>query len=298
MDIIQLKQKIVSNTLSDDILVLKYPDNKFLCNQYIDIICKNKNLKKVYINSLLDLPEEDDFFGLTADSLYVLDVEKLTEYPSNNLKNVVILTKVLPDNLEVDYVDMSKLINWQMEDYVAVMVPGLDVKECEWLCKICKYDIYRIDQECRKLKLFPEGAQKSIFNEINHENGYSDLTDQNIFNFTNAIILKELDVVGSLIPDLESADLEPLGCVTILLKKFRQMTEFLLNPKATPKSVNMSEKQFHYLRNHPEKYSAFNEKEILKNIEFLSEIDYKIKSGNLELNREQLLAYITTKVLI
>ena len=57
------------------------------------------------------------------------------------------------------------------------------------------------------------------------------------------------------------------------------------------------QKQFYFLKNHPDKYSAFNVNEILKNIEFLSEIDYKIKSGNLELTREELLAYIVSHVL-
>ena len=293
----ELKNRIDNKTLDDNVLILKYYDNKFICNQYIDAIASLKNREKKYIQSIEEIPEDNDFFGVEDNSLYVIDVDKFTEYPDDSYKNLIIVTKSVPDNLTIDYIDMCKIENWQIEAYVQYRLKGLGEREINWLCQVCKYDIYRLDMECRKIEMFPEGSQRLIFTELNMDNGYSDLSDQNIFNFTNAIIKKEYDVIGSLIPEIDSADLEPLGVVTILLNKFKQMVEFLMNPNATPQSVKMTEKQFYFLKNHPDKYSAFNVNEILKNIEFLSEIDYKIKSGNLELTREELLAYIVSHVL-
>ena len=37
---------------------------------------------------------------------------------------------------------------------------GLGEKEILWLCDITKYNIYRLENECNKLSLFPPLARK------------------------------------------------------------------------------------------------------------------------------------------
>ena len=49
MELSTLKQKIIDKTVTDDIIILKYVDNKFLCKQYIDTIAEIRNMEKVYI---------------------------------------------------------------------------------------------------------------------------------------------------------------------------------------------------------------------------------------------------------
>lgn len=293
----ELKERIQSNTLDNQPLILKYIDTKFICNQYINQISKNKGLNITYINSAKEALIDPDSFDSIDDKLFVLDVEELKEIVDDTYKNLIILTKKVPDNLSIDYIDMVKIEPQHIEDYVKYRVPGLDENELKWLCKVTKYDIYRLEMECNKLALFPEASQSNMFKQISAENGYSDLTDNTIFTFCDAIIKKDLNLVGELIPEINEADLEPLGCVTILLKKFKQMCEFLLNPKATATSCKMTEKQFYFLKKHPEKFSSYNTNEIIKNIEFLTNLDYKVKSGNLDLSRERLLDYIVSNIL-
>lgn len=292
----QLKNKIESKTLDDSVLIMVYKECKFICNTYIDAICKYKNLEKQYINSINDIPDDNDFYEGSDNVLYILDVEKLQEYPTDQ-KNLIIITKSVPDNLDVDYVEMVEASNDHIISYVSMRLKGLSQDMVNWLCKICKYDVYRLDQECKKLEQFPEGSQQQMFMLMNQDNAYSDLSENNIFNFTNAIMKKEMETIGSLIPELDAADLEPLGCVTILLNKFKKMVDFLLNPKATAASCGMTDKQFWFLKKHPENYSVFSADKVIKNIEFLSNLDYQIKSGNLDLSREQLLSYIVVNVL-
>ena len=55
MDIKELKNRILQNTLDDSPLILKYQDNKYLCYHYINAICQNKNREKIYIESLNDI---------------------------------------------------------------------------------------------------------------------------------------------------------------------------------------------------------------------------------------------------
>ena len=292
MTIVQLKEKIENKSLSDDCLILKYSDDKYLCNHYIDEICKFKNLNKVYISSIDEALSDNSFFEMESDTLYVIDIEKFNEYPNNEYKNLVIMCKSLPDNLDIDYVEMPKVVNWQIEDYVKSRLSGLGEVEVQWLCQVAKYDISRLNQECKKLEIFAPGAQKDIFKIFNEDNAYSDLSPNNIFDFTDAIIKKNIVVIGNLVPEIDTADLEPLGVVTVLLKKFKQLASIQLSGTAP---AGMSDKQFWYLKKN--QCGIYSDKQLIKNIEFLSGIDGRIKSGNLELSREELLAYIIMNVL-
>lgn len=294
----ELKERIQTNKLDDSPLILKYKDTKFICNQYIQQIAKNKNYSLEYITCLNECKVAEDSFDSIDNRLFILDVEELKEPVDSTYKNVIILTKEVSTDLSIDYVDMIAIENQHIEDYIHYRVPGLNENEIKWLCTVAKYDIYRLDKECFKLALFPQASQSIIFKEISSDNGYSDLTNDNIFTFCDALIKKDYKKTSELIPEINEADLEPLGCVTILLKKFKQMADFLLNPKSSPSSCKMTEKQFYFLKKHPEKFSAYSTNEIIKNIEFLSNIDFEIKSGNLELSRNRLLDYIVINILI
>ena len=292
MELKVLKDKINNNSLNDDIIIFKYVDNKFLCNQYIDTIAKLRNLEKVYINSIYEA--EEDAFGMN-NNLYVIDIDEFKEYPDSSFKNLIIMCKKLPDNLEIDYIDVAKPVNWQIEDFVKYRLKGLDENNVLWLCQICNYDIYRLDSECKKLEIFPQASQQQIFKRLKDDNGYSDLTDLNIFNFTDSLILHDMQKVVSMIKEMELIDIEPLAVVTILLKKFKQLLAVKTNNQSYIKELKMSDKQVWFLKNN--QASKFTENKLINNIEFLTSIDYKLKSGNLDLSRDNLLSYITCNLL-
>lgn len=282
MDIKELKNKIETNTLSDDVLILKYEDNKFLANQYVDAICKNKQATKTIINSINDINFNDDIFEINEPQIYVLDVEELKEYPTNDYTNLIVICKKLPDNLSVDFVSIPKLVNWQIEDYVKVRVPGLEEKEIQWLCNICQHDVYRLDQECKKLECFLPPNQKFMFNEINNDNGYCDLNDLGIFDLTDAIIKLEKDKINNILHNRMFIDLEPAGLITILTANYKKLISVYYS-NMWNSSLSVSEKQYNYYKKMI--CNKYKKKDSLANIlECLTEIDYKLKSGILEYN--------------
>lgn len=282
MDIKELKNKIESNTLTDDLLILKYEDSKYLCNQYVDTICKNKKLNKVNIQSIYDINLNDDIFDSESSDLYVLDVDELKEYPTNEYKNLIILCKKVPDNLTVDFIKIPKLVNWQIEDYVAMRLPGLSKKEVEWLCSVCQYDIYRLNQECNKLEIFLPNNQLLIFNLINQENGYCDLNTLSIFDLSDAIIKLDSNKIEEVLSNRNYIDLEPAGLLTILITNYKKLISVYYS-NAWNSSLNVSDKQYNYYK----KFicNKYNKKYALVNIlECLTEIDYLLKSGVLDYN--------------
>ena len=279
MDLRTLKSKIESNTLDDEPLIFKYSDNKFLVNQYVDAICKSKNLTRININSLSDV-SSDDIFDSVPSELYVYDVEKLNIKLDKEVKNLIVLCEDITTDQDIDYTEFGKPINWQIEEFVKMRLPGLDDNERQWLCSISNYDIYRLDNECKKLEIFPEAMQKIIFNQINNENGFSDLTPLTIFNFTNALLKKDFKTIGEILSDLETIDVEGSALPVILIRQFKNLIDIQINPKNTAASLNMKPNQFNAIKYNVGK---FTNNQLINLYEFLTNIDFRLKNGELTL---------------
>lgn len=300
MDIKQLKEKIINNQLDDSPLVFKYSDNKYICHQYANEIAKNKNLKVLYITQLSDITNDADLFDVENDYLYIYDVDKLKENITFENKNVIVVTKAVPDNLSIDYIEIPNLIAWQIEDFVKYRLPGLSIEQIKWLCEIAKNDIFRIDQECKKIEIFPEAMQKIIFDQLNQENAYCDLNSLTIFNFTNAVMKKDLVTIHAVLADLKWIDIEGSGLITIFHKQFKNVIDIQLNPKATAASLEMNPKQFNAIRYNCGKYTA---EELINIFEFLTTLDMRLKSGDYQFkndvkeNNAKFVEYITMNIL-
>lgn len=302
MDIKELKTKVLNNSLDDKILVLRYQDNNFLCNQYIDQICKNKNKTRVEIESLDEINHKSNFdiFESQDNNLYVLQIKKLDKNVNLDATNIIIVCQEVDSDINIDFIEMPKLLNWQIEDYMKVKCPGLNENEIKWLCTNANYDIYRLNNEALKLELFNPQMQTIIFTNINNENGYCDINNLNIFNFTTALIKKDLNTLNAILKDIEYIDIEGTGLVTILIKNIKNIIDIQFNPKATPTSLNMSDKQFNFVKYNVGKYTGT---QLIKMYEFLTGIDYKLKSGLLQFdfdtkqNNLKLVDYVTVNIL-
>lgn len=300
MDILELKQKIEGNTLSNYPLIFRYQENKYLAYQYIDEIAKRRGLQKLSINSLSEITKDDLLFDSVPTYLYVLDVDTFSEDITHDDTDVVVVCSKVADNLKIDYIDFPKPIAWQIEDYVKMRLPGLDEIQIKWLCEISKYDIFRLDNECRKLEIFNPNEQKIVFNLINDDDGFSDMNSLTIFNFTNAVIKKDLPVIHSVLSDLKNIDIEGTGLITIFHKQFKNIIDIQLNPKATSMSLGMSPKQFNAIKYNCGKYT---DKELVDVFTFITDLDRRLKSGEFQFangNREnnaKFVEYITLNIL-
>lgn len=108
MDIVKLKELIESNKLNNDPLILKYSDSKFLALQYAKEIAKNYD-NVIYISSISEIIK-DDIFDSTSSTLYIYDVENLNENIRKDDYDVIVICKSVPDYLEIDYTDMTKIL--------------------------------------------------------------------------------------------------------------------------------------------------------------------------------------------
>lgn len=295
MQLSELKKQILDKTFKLSDLIFKYTENSFLVNTYIDRIISDNGLTRIDVDSINDVLElENNVFDDTSKNVYVLTVDEfnddITRY---NINKIIVKTKkVTNENSLKKTIEFSKLENWQIEDYVKVMLPGLKEPAIKWLCDISNYDINRLDLECKKINIFDKKDQENIFRELNEDNMYEDLNSLTIFNFTNAIMRNNLSDAAAVLRDIKNIDVEPTGLVTILYKNFKHVIQIQMNNRATAESLKLSPKQFAAIKRN---CNVYNNERLIKIFDLLTSVDYKLKSGLLE--NERIIDYLVTNIM-
>ena len=297
MELRELKNKILAQeALSFPLLFINY-DNDYLIKSYVKKIAENNSLTIKEIESIKEMVDIESGMFKEVEYLYIYKLNKDDNLSKEQLKDykIILISDTDRKDSDIDKVVFNKLENWQIEAYVQALLPGLDNQEVSWLCKNAKYDIWRLDNEASKLNIFDKKDQSKILMAINDDNGYVDLNELTIFNLSNAIMNKDMLGIKKVVEDIDNIDVEGTGLVTILLKNFLNIINIQTNSKATAQSLGMSEKQFRYLQyNQCNKYS--NE-ELFNIYNFLTDIDYKLKSGLLEMTNNQLNYYVLSHII-
>lgn len=293
----ELKNKVVNKTVDDSLLICVYKDNPFVVNQYINQISKDKHLTKIYIESLEEIyVDANDFFGVNQDVLYIMNTDKLDCSDSLlQYKNLIIVCKDVSnqDSCSNNIVVFDKLNKEQILEYMQVLCPEISVNNLEWLYDVTAGDIYRINFEMQKLHLF-SGNQSYLFNLIKEEQGYSDLNQTTIFNFINAFIRRDKNTLLTTLQNLDIIDVEGTGLVTLLLRNIKNLINIQTNPRATPETTKMSPKQFVVVK---KDCGKFTNNQLIDMFEFLTGIDYRLKSGQLELSNDKFVGYIISNMM-
>lgn len=292
-----LKKSILDNSLDLSYLIFIYKDNKFLCNEYINEIAKRKNLNIVYVSNVKDIPEYNDTFGLVDNNLYVLNQDKL-ELTSTKYRNVIFVCKEV--NVKDNVVKFPELEKWQVLEYMKVMCSGLSADELEWLYTISKGNIYRIEQEVKKIGVFQPSRQSDILNLLGVEENYEDLNPLTIFNFINYMMRRELNDVARVLKSIDYIDIEGTGVVTLLRTNIKNLIKVKFINKnnkddnTIANALDLSYKQFKAISNIVEN---FTENQLVDIYEFLTSIDYKLKNGELQMTNSRLVDYIVCNFL-
>jgi len=302
MDLKIFKQSIENKQVTIPFLIFQYVDNDFLPKQYLNAIKNILNVDIDYIediNTIINL--NNDIFGL-SDSDNNLKVYVTDTFDNDNLNllkenNTVVITKKLSDESKDTFKDniliFPKLEDWQVKDYVYSLANGIAENKLDHLIEICKNDIYRLDKELSKLKLFTEQERKYVYDKFVDEGIFEDLSNHNIFDFTNAIIRKDIPSLISLYKEIEKIDVEPLGLVTTLYNNFRNIISIQLNPSATAEALGMPSNRFWAIK----KYSCgfYNREQLLRSFYLITDIDRRLKIG--EITTDIMIDYIVCHVL-
>ena len=193
------------------------------------------------------------------------------------------------------YFEIPKLQDWQIEDFFHIRCPGLSFPKIKWLCEVANNNIYRLDNEMKKIACFDKSLQEDIFDLIDNDNGYDDLTKNKIYDLSNAILSRDLKQVATILKDIDNMDVEGVGLITILRKGFKLVIGIQLDKDTTPEKLGVKSTQFNVVR--AKNCNKFNESKLKSVYKFLNDFDYNLKNGLLDMSKDRLIDYIICEVL-
>jgi len=296
MTLEDLKIKIESDEISDDFMIFKYDDNTFLIDQYLEELTSRKNCGIKNISSIFET--RDSALSLVFDidlDINVLRVEEFDEFSNNysDLKNVIVVCNKINKKIEKDVkeyvINFSKLVDWQVVDYLSIICPGLTEEDYTWLYKACEGNIYKIVNEIDKIRLFEEKERPEIFKQLKEDK--SDLFTYNIFELTRAIEKRDTLVLYEYLARLNYVKFDPIAISNILLKDYKHLA--YVRSDAPPEKVGLEQKQVWAIKKNMNCTNA----SMVDKIKFLSGIDLRLKDNRLECAPDCLLSYIVNKML-
>ena len=302
MTLQELKTQIEEQKLNNTFIIF-HCEQTFIARQYVAEISKLLNLDITYLEDLNSLGSrsKDIFFGGIEEqpTLRVYNTDNF-DYPTKALldeTNLIIVTKKLTDKVTAeDYsehiVSVPVLEHWCIKDYMYSILPGLDTKYIDWLMENCNYNIDRLQLEADKLLLFEENERNILFGEMLDDNAFIDITNKSIFDFTDAVVKKDINRLMQVYDDIENIDIEDIGVVTLMYQNFKKLLQVWTQSNPTTESTGLSPKQIYAISKLPRVWAQYQLVEIL---EFITSIDFKIKTGVMPMNI--LRDYVVFKIL-
>lgn len=299
MTLYELKEAVCKGNLPEDLLVLVCENNTFLAEQYLEKYCEVSKRAINKINTIFEVTSSALSLVLDQDSMInVLKTDVFDEVAEDyfDFKNCIIICnkidKKIEPNIQEFIINIKAPEEWQIKAYMQTICPGLEKAAIDWLYLSAKKDLYRITNELDKIKLFPRNQQQLVYSKIRFE-ANSDLFDLPLFTFTDAIIEQNKPVVKSYFEHEDFCAIEPLAVVKTLLTKYKKMFMVLHGQGLSLETMGVS---YSYAKFIKEKIH-FSEKFLTEAIKFLSDIDYQLKAGRLELTKSEQMTYITCYLL-
>lgn len=281
MNLQELKAHIENNTLKENLLIFT-GEGDFIFKQYLHKYVTDNSLDIKYIESIDEI-SSSNMFAFSSNVLYLLETETFITEPASHNK---VWVKCKKNKSKKDSIELPKLEEWQLEDYIKSKCFGLKDSEVKELLRCYKDNPFRLDLELDKILI--TGTYKYIKDQL-----YTDVANYMIFDLTTALVKRDKKKVSDILIEIEQIDVEPFGLLTLMTKNFRQLIDIQLAINPTAQSVGVSDKQFWVLKKYNSGY--YNREELVKIYKWLLDIDKRIKNG--ELDTKYLNEYIITKII-
>lgn len=228
---------------------------------------QEKHLKHLY--KYLDNPNPDNLLIICAKKL------------NNTLK----VTKELKKRLEYKTVELNP------ETFIKNELKGyyLENGVVKLLIDYCKDDITKLQNECTKLKNYQIDSGKITKQDV-EEMVIEKLGDQQelTFAFTRALAEKDKKDALKKYKELLNYQIEPLSIIGLLASQIRIIYQVKVLSERNLTAIEMArilqEKSDYRIKKTRELIPYYTEKELLKLMETLADMDIKIKTGDTDPN--------------
>ena len=295
MELSKFKENILNGQLPSQLVVLVCPENFFIADQYINTLCDKTGKEKKIINSIF---EQDSALALVFDyteTINVLKTETFSEIAEDYsvFENTIIVCNKIDKKLEsllADYIiKVPALKDWQVIDYIKQVCPELDDLEAKWLYSAANKDIYKITSELDKVTLFHQKDRKKALACLRFGKD-SDLFNLSIFDLCDGIIYNRKNILIEYMKHKSIANFELMALVGALLPRIKNLL-LVKHANKTAAEIGISEGQYYYITKDP--FIPLERLQTLLNV--VSNIDYQLKSGLLDIKKEYQIDYLIAK---
>ena len=287
MNLQQLKMIIENKQELPNVVIFVCKKSKFIPQQYVSEIRKVYGIEPQYINTL-EQNDTVDIFGIqeinTNNSLTVFSTDELnlTYEISEQLYPIfIICEKIVKNDLtnahKNDILEIEAVEDWQLKDFVYSLAKGASKKDLDWLLDNCK-DIYRLNNELEKYKIFSEGERKHLFEMFSEDGAYDDLCNTTAIDFSNYIVYKDTENLKRYYPYLKQLEIDGFAVLGIVYNSMRNLLVAHMGRNIVANDYGMSDKQLYFLRT---KSLPCDINSFLNKFLRIGEIDQKVKDGEI-----------------
>lgn len=314
MKLSELKSNIKSDELSNSLIIFTCAYDTFFAEQYTAAIANMRNYDIKYYKSLQDIMEmrASTFAGLSVtNELSVVRVDTFDEdfeFYDEFYDCIVICEKIdkkiKPKIDEWFIVDVPQVQDWQLTYYVNSYCSGLSAKAVNWLVEHTKNcpssadrtyqripNIFKLTNILDMLRVFDENErEEALIKIINDTRG--DLSELPFFDVVNYIVAKDFTNINKFFMAQAYCDVDPIPLTNTLLAKFKELL-LITYGGCTAEELGINPKKVWFIKKEAANWSA---KELRLCITFLSDLDYRLKSGRFEINNESATSYIICRL--
>ena len=296
MNLQTLKNNLLDNRLPDQFIIFVCPENFFIADQYVEMICNKSGKEKRLIKSIFEQQSAMSLVFDFSEYVNVLKVETFDEFTEDYATftdTIVLCNKVdkkLVDLVKDYIIEIPKISEDHLAEYILQRCPELDLLEVKWLIQATSGDIYRINNELDKIVLFTAKNRNKILAHIKFDPS-SDLFVIDNYALRDAIIYNNKGILLEYLRHQKMSQLELLSINSLILKKARA----LLAVKYTHSKAEELDLSFgYYKRLLSEPWIAQERLQTIINI--TSNIDAQLKSGLLDIPKNRQIDYLLTKL--
>lgn len=298
MTLQELKTQLLEGTAPTDFMILLCKDNDFIANQYVERMCQLKHVKENRISSIYEpLASALSLVINFEENVNVLRVDKFDEKSDDysQFENTVVicyeLDKAITSAVKGYVVTIPTLQDWQVKSYMKTICKDLSKDTIDWLYAASSGDIYRIINELDKLALFGPEEQIQIIEDLKND-PKSGLYPHDDFIISNALETNKKDKLADVLLHINCIKYDPIAVANAMLKKLKNLALIKLDNSIKPAELGISDKAYYYIK----KNANYPLDKLFNDIEFLSGLDLRLKSSELELTPDKLLDYIVCKL--
>lgn len=275
MNIEEVKSDLDNNIWKYNNAIFKIKDTDFIAFQYIEKIAEIQGKQIEIVDNLENISvSKNELFEVTNCKLYVFKCETFDK--EITLEDTYIICRKVDVGNCSNVIEIPKLTDLFIKDWLFSVCEGIPQNKLEYLLTT-NTDIYYLKQCVDIITTFNLSEREVILDELITHNQICCETSKTVFDFATSIVNFDLTTMLTIYRNIDYIDINNIGLVTILIGQIRKFIDAKCN-NVFSSELNMSEKQFYYLKSHC-KYSL---KQLLKLYDFLTDMDVKLKTGYID----------------